>query len=209
MILTTVPVHGEASLHLQVENGDVALVATNTDVVRIRAASAGSRIQVTRVGKSLLDVTITGHPGVKLPFVQYAQGAVAYEILYPQSMRLEAADLTGNVLLRASRTAAAVETQSGNISIDGARGNLDLLADDGTISAALAPDWRGNELRLQASGTLRLQVPQNFSARVDASTGQGSVHNGAARGGPGAPFIFMFTEKGDVWITTAPRPQTR
>lgn len=183
------PLAGATQINVQVESGGVHLIAAaGIHTVTIRNVSNGNtsppNVQVSRNGRSTISVSLIGKSAVDLPFVSGAAGSGAYEIVYPANLRI------------------AAEDHDGSIVASDARGDLDLETDNGDVTVTLAPGWNGPELRMQsASGNLRLTVPHAFHARVDASTGSGRVHNALGRGNAKTPFVWLFTQQGDVWIS--------
>jgi hypothetical protein len=183
------PLAGATQINVQVESGGVHLIAAaGIHTVTIRRMGGGNaappHVEVSRPGASTISVSLTGKSAVNLPFVSGAAGSGAYEIVYPAKLRI------------------AAEDHDGSIVASNARGDLDLEADHGDVTVTLAPGWNGPELRMQsASGNLRLTVPHVFHARVDASTGSGQLHNALGRGNAKAPFVWLYTQQGDIWIS--------
>lgn len=203
------PLSGATQINVQVESGGVHLIAAaGIRTVTIRTGgNAPPRAEVSRLGKSAISIAITGHQPVHLPFVQGTAAPMDYEILYPANARIEVYDLAGDITIDDSRSVAKIETNSGTITAANAHGPLDLADDSGSITATLAPDWKGDSIRLQSGGgNIRLAVPRNFRAHVDASSGQGSVHDSLPRQSTPAkhPFVWLFTTRGDVWLTSSP-----
>lgn len=203
------PLAGATQMSIQVESGGVHLIAAaGVHTITVRTAHSGNaappRIAVSRPNGSTVQITLTGKPSVNLPFVPGAAGAVAYEITYPANVRVEASDLSGDITIDNERAHAALETSSGSIVANNALGELELAADSGNVTVTLARGWHAPSLRMQSGGgNLRLTVPSNFRARIDASTGGGHVHNALPRMKVSKPFVWLFTVNGDVWITRA------
>lgn len=202
------PLAGATHVNLQIESGGVHLIAAaGVHAITIRTARSGNaappRVEVTRTGRASMAIALTGHPGASLPFVQNSAGTVAYEIVYPASVRIEAYDLSGDVTLDGERVRASVETNSGSIVANDARGELDLAADAGNITVTLARGWNAPSLRMQSgNGSLHLTVPAAFRARLDASTDAGRVHDALAKTSAKHPFVWLYTRKGDVFISS-------
>jgi DUF4097 and DUF4098 domain-containing protein YvlB len=202
------PLSGATQINLQVESGGVHLIAAaGIRTVAIRTGgNAPPRAEVSRTGKSTIAIAITGHQPVHLPFVQGTAAPVDYEVVYPVNVRVEVYDLTGDITIDDSRSPVKIETNSGTITANNAHGPLDLADDSGSITAALAPDWKGDSIRMQSGGgNVRLTVPRNFRAHVDASTGQGNVTDSLPRKNTNAkrPFVWLYTTKGDVILTSS------
>jgi hypothetical protein len=112
-------------------------------------------------------------------------------------------EASGDVLVESPRGPVSVDNQSGNVTIHKAVAALDLAADTGNVTADLDPAWLPRAIRMEAAaGNLNLTVPQNFKARVDASSQNGSVHNVLPQGATTAsgPPVWLYAERGDVTI---------
>ena len=203
------PLSGATQINVQVESGGVHLIAAaGIRTVDIRTgAGAPPRAEVSRVGRTSIAIAITGHQPVHLPFVQGTAAPMDYEITYPANARIEVYDLAGDVTVDDSRSVVKIETNSGTITANNAHGPLDLAGDSGSIVASLAPDWKGDSIRMQSGGgSVHLSVPRNFRAHVDAGSGQGQVRVSLPRQHTTAkrPFVWLYTTKGDVTITPSP-----
>lgn len=201
------PLSGATQINVQVESGGVHLIAAaGIRTVTIRTGgNAPPRAEVSRLGKSSIAIAITGHQPVHLPFVQGTAAPMDYEIVYPANVRIEVYDLAGDITVDDSRQVVKIETNSGTITANNAHGPLDLADDSGSISASLAPDWKGDSIRMQSGGgSVRLTVPRTFRAHVDADSGQGQVRVSLPRQNTTAkrPFVWLYTTKGDISITS-------
>ena len=200
------PLAGATQIHMQIESGGVHLIAAaSVHTVTIRPATQGNaappHIEVSRSGKSIT-ITLTGHARAGVPFAQGSAGSIGYEIVYPANVPVEASELSGDITLEGERSKATLETNSGSIVVNNAHGELDLAADNGDITVSLANDWRAPSLRLEtADGTLHLSVPRTFRAHIDAQADAGSVHNSLASAHANRPFVWLYSQKGDVWIS--------
>ncbi|HET9096061.1 MAG TPA: DUF4097 family beta strand repeat-containing protein [Candidatus Baltobacteraceae bacterium] len=199
------PLAGATQINMQIESGGVHLIAAaGVRTVTIRSTARGNaappRVEVTRNGKAMA-IVLTGHSGASVPFAQGAAGSVGYEIVYPANVRIEASELSGDITLDGEQTRAALETNAGSIYVNNARGELDLAAGDGDITVTLAKGWKAPSLRMQsANGTLRLSVPPSFRAHIDAQADIGSVHDSLARAAANRPFVWLYSERGDIFI---------
>ncbi|HLI95936.1 MAG TPA: DUF4097 family beta strand repeat-containing protein [Candidatus Baltobacteraceae bacterium] len=198
------PLAGATQITMQIESGGVHLIAAagiHTVTIRTTAQNAPApRIEISRSGKAMA-ITITGHAALTIPFAQAPNAPLGYEIVYPANARIEATELSGNITLDGERARAAIETNSGSIAVNDAHGELDLAADDGDVTVTLARDWTAPSLRMQsANGTLRLTVPSTFHANIDAETDSGTVHNTLSRSNARRPFVWLYTERGDIFI---------
>ncbi len=203
------PLAGATHINLQVESGGVHLIAAaGARSITIRTAgNAPPRAEVSRPNKSTIAIAITGHRPVHLPFVQGTAAPMDYEVVYPANALIETYDVSGDITIDDSRAPVKIETNSGSITAHDAHGELDLADDGGSINATLARDWKPSSIRMQsAAGNVALAVPRGFRARLDASSGQGAVHDALPRANTAAnrPFVWLYTAKGDVLVTVTP-----
>ena len=201
------PLGGATHINLQVESGGVHLIAAaGVRTITIRTGgNAPPRAEVSRLGKSTLSISITGHQPVHLPFAQGTAAAMDYEVVYPANVRIETYDISGDVTIDGSRATVKIETNSGTLTANNVHGELDLADDSGDIAATLAPDWKAASIRMQSGGgNVRLTVPRGFHAHIDADSGQGSVHDALLHSATTAkrPFVWLYTTHGDVTITS-------
>jgi hypothetical protein len=228
----TIPLFGDTTVEVDVDNGGarfVPIVATTEQTgVVVRSTSTGPAstslpVQSTRSGKRVIVTLGRGSGSSQLPFV--AKSSVAYEIVYPARMKLivhafggdinianptsavVVSEASGDVLIESPRGPVSVDNQSGNVTIHKAVAALDLAADTGNVTADLDLAWLPRSIRMEAAaGNLRLTVPQNFKARVDASSQNGAVHNVLPQSATTAsgPPVWLYAERGDVTIEYSP-----
>lgn len=197
------PIRNVALIVLQADTADLHLVADAAiSQFRVSAALRGNiaapRIEFTRSGTHLL-VTIRSPHVPVLPFARH--GSVAYEITYPARTPLEIHDFLGDVQVDAPLASLTAESESGDVTVNGARGPLDLLADEGAVNASVAPNWHGAEIRMvSGGGDVSLTVPPNIRAHVDASSDGGAVRDTVPQHAKG-PLFFLYTQSGDVTVS--------
>jgi hypothetical protein len=211
---------------LELEAGGAAIVLTpsaDLATITIRVDQDKSApmpvLQSIRQGNRLTMSLKPAGGAPLLPFVP--SNAATYTVTYPADMRLDLRISNGDVRIANPSASVEIYDQQGNIDIDGphasitaenAHGNIlvtgalapvDLAADDGNVAATLAPGWSGNEIRMQSgTGSVRLTVPKNFHAKIDASSEGGVVHNTFGSSNARAPFVWLYALKGDVWLDT-------
>jgi hypothetical protein len=215
------PIGTATTLRLNVSGSIHALAVSGLRSVRFHVAGDGSppEVQVTESRSSRqLNLSISEPSQSVVPF---AAGA-AYELVvaYPANLQLDLREFAGRVHLDdvtaasqiydangdvvVDRTAAALtaEADNGDILVAHAGAALELTVGEGNVSAALAPDWNGKLVRLEASdGNLDLHVPPGFRARFDLSSGSGRVSN-PLRSQSSGPLVFALAERGNVSILT-------
>ena len=211
---TTLRLNVSGSIHVMPVAG---LTSIKFHVVDNGPSVPPMSLKTSRSG-SRLNVSITGPDSNILPFV----GASGYELQlsYPANMHLDLRefagrihvdtvpssmqlyDADGNIVVDSAGAQLTAEADSGDISVSAAQTTMSLTASNGNVTAALAPGWRGSEVRLEASnGNLHLTVPAGFKGHYDVTSGSGHVSN-PLHNDPKAPLVFMLTETGDVSIGT-------
>jgi Putative adhesin len=230
----TVPLFGDTTVEVDVDNGGARFLpaaASENGAIVVKSNASGPTpsqlpVQTTRSGKRVIITLGRGGGASQLPFV--AKPQVAYDVIYPSRLKLivhafggdinvmnpatavSVSAASGDVLVENPHAPISVDDQSGAVTVHGAVAALDLASDAGNVSADLDPSWLPRPIRMQAAaGNLHLTVPPNFSAHVDASSQNGTVHNvlsSAANGASGPP-VWLFAEHGDVTIDF-PKPKT-
>jgi hypothetical protein len=153
------------------------------------------------LGKTL-NITFSGAPGAALPFA--VQGNVTYEVRFPERLRLQVVDQSGDVTADGPKAAIAIDDDSGNIVVHSAHARVDAVADFGDASVDLAAGWAADAIRMEsANGDIHLALASPIRGELDATSEDGVVHNlaGDAIITSKLPVIFLITERGDVWIT--------
>jgi hypothetical protein len=211
---TTLRLNVSGSIHVMPVAG---LTSIKLHVIDSGPSAPPMSVTSTRTG-TRTNISITGPSESMLPFV----GASGYELQlsYPASMHLDLRefagrvhvervtepmqiyDADGNVVVDDAASPLTADADAGDISVTNAHASLTLTVGKGNVNAALAPNWRGSLIRLEASdGNLHLGVAAGFRAHYDLTSGSGSVTNplhGTAKG----PLVFMLAEQGNVSIST-------
>jgi len=144
-------------LDLRTAGGSIELASLQGDV---HGRTSGGRLRLDDLRGSVIDVRTSG-------------GAI-------QADRLQ-----GNVVLRTSggsvtvadvRGELDIHTSGGSMRLTDIDGRLDARTAGGSIDATLSGANRGVNLRT-AGGSIRIAVPRDFKADVDARTSSGGVHS--------------------------------
>jgi DUF4097 and DUF4098 domain-containing protein YvlB len=93
--------------------------------------------------------------------------------------RLSAKSVDGDLRVDDARGNVTVETVDGRISVDGTVRALQARSTDGRIEIDVLPgSAMDSEWSLRTTdGDIRLTLPENFSADLDVSTGDGAIHS--------------------------------
>jgi DUF4097 and DUF4098 domain-containing protein YvlB len=103
---------------------------------------------------------------------------VSYEIWVPSASNLDVRAHNGSIGLEAIRGHIRFDTTNGSVHLDKLAGDVEGSTTNGSVNVTLAGDrWDGDGLRAETTnGSVRLSVPQNYSAKFQASTVNGRVH---------------------------------
>ncbi len=196
----TYPVTGKPAVVVDANDGDVEVLVGSSQQVDVRVITRGWKIKD--------DVQVTGnqsgnHVEIKLRKTSHVCFGVCFqslrvEVRVPResdlnihtddgNVRVE--NVTGNlqfetgdgdVRLRDVEGSLHADTHDGNVDVNGRFDVLNLHTGDGNIdaevSAASAPQ-SGWMLR-SGDGNIRLRLPDNLGADLDAHSGDGAVHVG-------------------------------
>jgi hypothetical protein len=136
---------------------------------------------------------------------------VSYEVWLPNSSNVKMDAHNGSIAVDGLRGQIHFHTLNGSIKLSGVGG----ATTNGSITVDLVGSgWNGNGLKVETTnGSVRLNLPQNFSARVEASTVNGSLRtdfpitvSGEIRHdlsfvlGSGGPDVAVHTVNGSVHI---------
>jgi len=104
--------------------------------------------------------------------------SVSYDIYVPRSTNLTLTANNGGVSIEAVASTINAETENGGLSLTDVQGDVRGRTVNGGINAELTGDrWLGGGLDLRTSnGGVRLTIPSNYSATLEAGTVNGSVN---------------------------------
>jgi hypothetical protein len=143
---------------------------------------------------------------------------VSYELTVPAQMNLSLKSVNGGLAVRNVEGRIEFTTTNGGVRLRNVNGDVRGRTTNGGVDIELdGAMWQGEGLDVQTSnGGVRLSVPENYSARLEASTNNGGLNSDfpvtavgpgrrpreieATLGGGGAP-IRVRTSNGGVKIT--------
>jgi DUF4097 and DUF4098 domain-containing protein YvlB len=173
------PLPAGGSFSLENTNGEVTVAGWDEARVRIeavkRAASerALEELKVEIVGEGDRLSVRTRQPRGGL----FGRGGqVDYRISLPRSARVRVENVNGRVEVEGVEGALDVSTVNGSVSVAGAAGAVDASSVNGTVEVDVARvDPAGRSRLKTTNGTVRLTLPRDASADVEAGTVNGSV----------------------------------
>lgn len=141
---------------------------------------------------------------------------ISYEVWVPASANLDLKAHNGGIAVDEVTGQTRFHTENGSVHLKEAGGDIDGSTENGSVTIELAGTrWNGNGLRADTTnGSVRLILPENFSAQVQASTINGRLHtdfpatvqgeighNLTFQIGAGGPLIETKTVNGSVTIS--------
>jgi DUF4097 and DUF4098 domain-containing protein YvlB len=104
--------------------------------------------------------------------------SVSYEIFTPRNTDLELETHNGGIAIEAVRGDLDFDTTNGGVKLDDLAGNVLGRTTNGGVDAKLTgTTWDGDAFDVRTTnGGVRLRVPSDYSARLEASTTNGGVH---------------------------------
>jgi DUF4097 and DUF4098 domain-containing protein YvlB len=104
--------------------------------------------------------------------------SVSYEIWVPKHSNLDVASVNGGIAVESVDGNVQTQNVNGGIRLTELSGNVKGSTVNGGIKAELAGNsWTGEGLQMSTTnGGVRLEVPDNYSARVETSTVNGGFH---------------------------------
>lgn len=103
---------------------------------------------------------------------------VSYEVWLPKDSNVDAHAYNGSIALDSVRGQVRFETTNGSVHLDKMAGDVDGSTTNGSVNIRLeGAKWDGHGLRAETTnGSVRLNVPDNYSAKIEASTVNGRVN---------------------------------
>jgi Putative adhesin len=104
--------------------------------------------------------------------------SVSYEIWMPNASNLEARASNGSISIDGVHGQIHFDTTNGSIRLDKVGGDVDGSTTNGSVRIELAGNrWEGRGLHVETTnGSVHVYLPENYSAKVEASTVNGRVH---------------------------------
>jgi Toastrack DUF4097 len=139
---------------------------------------------------------------------------VSYEVWVPTASNLNLKANNGSIHVETVQGEIRFHTSNGSVHLSDVGGDVDGSTTNGSLNIDVGTGWKGAGLRAETTnGSVNLNLPENFSARVEASTVNGRVHvdfpvtvsgeigrNMSFQLGSGGPTIHASTVNGSVHI---------
>lgn len=199
------------------KNGGVSIKGWNRSDVLVRAlveAWADNEAGAKALASQVRVMTGGGQINPQGPATEGRQSwGVSFEIFVPHRTDLQVKAFNGGVSLTDLQGDLSFETTNGGIHMKRLAGRVKGQTKNGGVHAELKGSrWDGSEFDVQTTnGGVHLNVPQNYSAQLEAGTVNGRLHvEGASvdkearsyRGtiGAGGPPVRLMTRNGGVHV---------
>jgi len=164
------------------QNGSIRVHGWNNSDVLVKACIQTAASTDAEAQQMASEVTIADGPGQIEAHGPSSHNHrywnVSYEVWVPNASNLKLEAYNGSVAVENVRGQIRVHTLNGSVRLNDVNGDIEGSTTNGSLNVDLAGNgWTGSGLKLTTTnGSVRLNLPQNFSARVEASTVNGSVH---------------------------------
>jgi len=175
----TRPLAANGEFSLENTNGTVRLVTWDESRVRIEAVEHAAseraleelKVEITGEGDHL--AVRTRHPR---PHWMGGAGKVDYRVSVPRGARVRVSTVNGRVEADGVAAALKASTVNGSVDVTGAGGEVQASAVNGSVDVVIARvDPSGRSEITTTNGSVRLTLPRDTSADVEAHTVNGSV----------------------------------
>jgi hypothetical protein len=168
------------AFQLENTNGRITVTAWDESRVRIEAEKAAS----TRSALRDLEVVITGEGDKVSVETRYPHhvffgraGRVDYRITVPRTAQVRVRSVNGRVEIDGVAGAVKASTVNGALELTHLGGELEASTVNGSVTASLARlDPRSSNDIDTTNGAVRLTLPSDAGAEIDARTVNGSIH---------------------------------
>ena len=166
-------------------NGDVTIEAWDRDEVSIEAVKKGRSQEALDAAEIDIDATDRAiHIETRYPERRRGHGrrdaaSVDYTLYVPRSAELDEIELVnGSLTLEGIAGDVAASLVNGEVEARGLTGNAEISTVNGELEIALAALDDGRRVELSSvNGSVRLDVPGDVGAEVEATTVHGGIRN--------------------------------
>ncbi|HYE58203.1 MAG TPA: hypothetical protein VD948_06840 [Rhodothermales bacterium] len=162
-------------------NGGIKVTGYDGRSIRLRArvvAQAATAARATQLMRNVrIETEDTIEPENALPTERNASISVSFELMVPRRTNLSLTTLNGGISITNVTGDIAFEATNGGISLNGLGGDVEGETVNGGVSVDLAGSrWTGAGLEVSTvNGSIRLAMPAEYSAELEASTMHGRL----------------------------------
>jgi hypothetical protein len=201
-------------------NGSIRVHGWANSDVLVRACIQTAAPSDSEARTLASQVTITRGPGSIEPSgppnADRQYWSVSYEVWVPNKANLDMKANNGSIAVGDVAGQIRFQTQNGSVRLSAVAGDVDGSTVNGSLSIDLVGSgWNGTGLRAETTnGSVRMSLPQNFSAQVQVSTVNGRLNvdfpvtvsgeigkTMSFQLGSGGPLVEAKTRNGSVTIS--------
>jgi DUF4097 and DUF4098 domain-containing protein YvlB len=167
------------------ENGGVTVHGWNQGQIRVLAmvqTQAETDADASALAKNVAITTSSGSVAATGPRRdnRHESWSVSYEIWAPSNTNLSLVAMNGGISVDNVESQMDLETLNGGLTLTDVDGNVRGTTTNGGVTVNLSGDrWRGTGLDLKTTnGGVRINVPSNYSAMLEAGTVNGGLDLG-------------------------------
>ena len=162
-------------------NGGIEVIGTDRDDVLVRARVVAWGDDEDAARELAGEVAIRTDDIIRAEGPQNRDGhrwSVSYEVLAPRDTDLRLETRNGGISVANLRGDVELDATNGGLQLDGLAGNVRGRTTNGGVEVRLTGErWDGDALDVQSTnGGIRLRVPEEYSARLEARTTNGGVN---------------------------------
>jgi hypothetical protein len=200
-------------------NGSIKVHGWANNDVQVKACIQAAAESESEAAALAQQVNITSGPGqiaAKGPTSHdHSWWSVSYEVWVPESANVKMEAHNGSITVDGVHGTLRFNTLNGSVKLSGVGGDITGRTTNGSVTVELeGSGWKGSGMDVSTTnGSVRLNLPENFSANVEASTVNGSLRtdfpvtvSGEIKNhltfvlGSGGPTIKATTVNGSVHI---------
>lgn len=162
-------------------NGSIAVTGGSRQDIRIRArvrTSADTEAAARTLAGEVRVTVENGRVRSSGPRSSRNQSwSVSYRVDVPTRTNLELGSSNGSITVANVRGSISARTSNGSLTLTDLAGDVDAQSSNGSVHVALSgTQWDGDGLDVRTSnGSARIDVPENYNARLISSTRNGSM----------------------------------
>ncbi len=163
-------------------NGGISVKGENRSDVLVRACvqTMGKTDEAAQTAAKNIRIE-TGSTIRAEGFSDESNWSVSYEIKVPIASNLDLKAFNGGIAISGVEGNIQFETTNGGVSVRDVAGDVKGKTKNGGVTVVLSGNsWRGNGLDVETrNGGINLEIPVNYSAKLETGTVNGGVKNNA------------------------------
>lgn len=178
----TMSLAAPSTLAVETSNGSIAVTGGSRRDVSMQVKVMAQADSLSEAKSLVADVKILtdgGHIQAEGPRTSGRRGWwVSYRIEAPSRQNVDLGTSNGSVTLTGLSGTLRADTSNGSVHATDLAGDVKLSTSNGSLQIALAGNaWTGAGLEATTSnGSLKVEMPRDYSAHLDARTGNGSLN---------------------------------